>query len=111
MFSGCQTWWKMTALDYHFETQPLPTPLAWFAHNSQHKEVFLALTLLAQIVIPVLAFSPIRSLRIWTAHAFILEQLGIMLSGNYNFFNILTIALSWSLYDDEFFYVWIPIKF
>lgn len=47
MFSGCPTWWKFTALNYHFETQPLPTPLAWYAHNANYKEIFLALTLIA----------------------------------------------------------------
>lgn len=29
--SGCPTWVDLSALRYHFATQPLPTPLAWFA--------------------------------------------------------------------------------
>ncbi len=31
--SGDPTWQDLTALDYHYWTQPIPHPLAWFAHN------------------------------------------------------------------------------
>lgn len=31
--SHCPTWWKLTALQYHYATQCLPTPLAWYAHQ------------------------------------------------------------------------------
>ena len=31
LLSGDPTWRDLTALDYHFWTQPLPTPLAWYA--------------------------------------------------------------------------------
>ena len=31
--SGDPTWRNLTALRYHYETQPLPTPLAWYAHQ------------------------------------------------------------------------------
>ena len=31
--SGDTTWRDLTALLYHYETQPLPTPLAWYAHQ------------------------------------------------------------------------------
>jgi len=29
--SGDPNWWNLSALSYHFLTQPLPTPLAWNA--------------------------------------------------------------------------------
>ena len=32
--SGDPTWHNLTALSFHFETQPIPTPLAWYAHRS-----------------------------------------------------------------------------
>ena len=32
LLSGDPTWATLAALDYHYETQPLPTPLAWYAH-------------------------------------------------------------------------------
>src|SRR5579863_1588240 len=30
LLSGDDNWWNLTALTYHFLTQPLPTPLAWY---------------------------------------------------------------------------------
>ncbi len=36
LVSGDPTWRDLTALDYHFETQPLPTPLAWYAAQLPH---------------------------------------------------------------------------
>ena len=32
--SGDPTWRALTALTFHFETQPLPTPAAWFVHHA-----------------------------------------------------------------------------
>lgn len=29
----CPTWLKLTALDYHYATQCVPTPVAWYAHQ------------------------------------------------------------------------------
>jgi hypothetical protein len=31
--SKCPTWLGLTALEYHFATQPLPLPLGWYAHQ------------------------------------------------------------------------------
>ena len=31
--SRCPTWWNLTALDWHYESQCIPTPLAWFFHR------------------------------------------------------------------------------
>src|SRR5439155_9468393 len=31
--SGDATWRKLTALCHHYQTQPLPTPLAWHVHQ------------------------------------------------------------------------------
>src|SRR5206468_8138772 len=31
--SGDPTWWNLTALEVHFETQPLPTWIGWYAHQ------------------------------------------------------------------------------
>ena len=31
LLSGDPTWWNLSAFSYHFLTQPLPTPLAWYA--------------------------------------------------------------------------------
>ena len=31
--SGCPTWWGLSALPLHYESQCIPTPLAWHAHR------------------------------------------------------------------------------
>ncbi|KAL8577734.1 Lipase maturation factor 2 [Nucella lapillus] len=64
--SQCPTWWGLTALSVHFESQCIPTPLAWYWH--QFPDWFLKLGVVAtyviEIPIPFLFFSPVRSLRI-----------------------------------------------
>ena len=54
-------------------------------------------------VAPLLFFAPVRSLRILSALSQVFLQLLIIATGNYNFFNFLTITLSVSLVDDCFF--------
>lgn len=103
--SGCPTWWNLTALCIHFQSQCIPTSLAWYSHHLP--EWFLKLnTVFANVLeigVPLLFFSPIREIRIT---AFILQvflQVCIIHTGNYNFFNILTIVLCISLLDDDLF--------
>src|SRR2546423_6444189 len=31
--SGDPTWQNLTAMTFHYETQPIPTPIAWYAHQ------------------------------------------------------------------------------
>lgn len=101
--SLCPTWWQLTALNYHFESQCIPTPLAWYAHHLP--EWFLKLgvagTFVIEIAVPFLFFIPIRSLRLFSFYCQLLLQVLIMLTGNYNFFNLLTVVLCVSLLDDN----------
>ncbi len=95
-------WDGLTALNYHFETQPLPTIFAWYAH---HLPEFLlmsgvALTLVIELVLPFFIFLP-RRFRMIAAYCFISFQTLIILTGNYNFFNLLTISICLFLYDDR----------
>ncbi|MGI8906306.1 MAG: lipase maturation factor family protein [Candidatus Sumerlaeaceae bacterium] len=104
LLSGDPTWRDLTALTYHFETQPLPTWIGWFMH---HGPVwFLKANTLAmygiEIGLALLVFGP-RGLRIIAASAFALLQLMILLTGNYGFFNWLTLVLCIMLLDD---FVW-----
>jgi hypothetical protein len=99
--SGDPTWRDLTALAYHYETQPLPSPLAWYAHHLPLwvDQVSVAGVLVIELVIPFCMFMTGR-LRIFAAWSFILLQCSIILTGNYNFFNLLTIALCLFLFDD-----------
>ncbi|XP_059468984.1 lipase maturation factor 2-like [Neocloeon triangulifer] len=103
--SGCPTWWDLTALDVHFESQCIPTPLAWYAHHLP--KWFLHLSVLGahfiECVVPLFFFIPIRAIQYTAFYLQILLQVTIMLTGNYNFFNLITIVLCISLVDDHFF--------
>jgi hypothetical protein len=92
--SGDPTWHTFTALRYHYETQPLPTPLAWFMHQlpAVLQTVSTVFVLFAELVAPFLFFGP-RMARRAGAGITVVLQLLILLTGNYTFFNWLTIAL------------------
>jgi len=103
--SGCPTWWKLTALDYHYQSQCLPTWLAWYAHQlpSTIQKLSVIMTYVIEIGLPFLFFSPIRSWRLVSGYAQIFLMIAIILTGNYNFFNFLTILLSFPMFDDYHF--------
>jgi len=99
--SGDPAWRDLTALSYHYQTQPLPTPLAWYLYQlplSFHK-LSTALTLAVELIVPFAIFAP-RRLRLLGAAVLISLQVLIMASGNYAFFNLLAIVLCLTLFDD-----------
>lgn len=104
LVSADETWRNLTALNYHYETQPLPTWISWYAH--QLPDWFQSLSVVGMFVIelgvPFLIFAP-RRLRCVACAAFLALQLLIIATGNYCFFNLLTIALCILLLDDTFF--------
>ncbi|XP_033918832.1 lipase maturation factor 2 [Melopsittacus undulatus] len=101
--SRCPTWWGLTALTHHYETQCIPTPAAWFAHQLPvwFQKLSVVATYIIEIAVPVLFFAPIRRLRLFAFYSQVLLQVLIILTGNYNFFNMLTIVLAFSLLDEE----------
>jgi len=103
--SGCPTWWKLNALNYHYESQCLPTWLAWYAHQlpSTIQKLSVIMTYVIEIGLPFFFFAPIRSWRILSGYAQIFLMFAIILTGNYNFFNFLTILLSLPMFDDYHF--------
>jgi predicted DCC family thiol-disulfide oxidoreductase YuxK len=98
---GDPAWLDFTALRYHFQTQPLPTPLAWYAARLPDGALLsgAAATLAIELVLPFFILLP-RRLRFVAAWAFIGLQCAIVLSGNYGFFNGLAIVLCLTLFDD-----------
>jgi len=102
--SGDPVWANLTALSYHFETQPLPTPFAWYAHQLPGwlLRIACAIMFFIELVVPWLYFAPWRRIRHAAAWAIIALMLGIAFTGNYTFFNLLTIVLCLPLLDDAF---------
>jgi hypothetical protein len=101
LLSGDPNWWNLSALSYHFVTQPLPTPLAWYAAQLPPAALRFATgaVFFLELVLPFLIFAP-RRLRFCAAFGILLLQLGIVLTGNYNWFNLQTMWLCLPLFDD-----------
>ena len=100
--SGDDCWWNLTALDYHYWSQPLPTIFAWWAdqHPAWFKHFSVAFCLVVEIIVPFFIWAP-RRLRLLSAGLIIFLQIAIAITGNYCFFNLLTIALCLLLIDDS----------
>jgi hypothetical protein len=92
--SGDPAWRDLTAMHYHYETQPLPNPLAWFVYQQPlwAAKAQTAFTFVAELAVPFLFFGPRRA-RYAGALITTALQLLILATGNYTFFNFLAIAI------------------
>jgi hypothetical protein len=101
LLSGDPLWRDLTALSVHYETQPLPTWIGWYAHQLPMwaQKASCALMFFVELVVPFLIFMP-RRIRVWAVPPIVGLQVMILLTGNYCFFNWLTIALCLFLMDD-----------
>jgi hypothetical protein len=101
ILSGDPNWRNLTALDYHFLTQPLPNVIGWYVYHlpSWMHQAMVAGTFVIELAVPFLIFAP-RRLRFLAAGLFTLLHLQIFITGNYNFFNLLAIVLCILLFDD-----------
>jgi len=98
---GADTWRALTAMHFHYQTQPLPTWTSWYANLAPNW--FAALSVLSvffvELLVPILFFSR-RSRRIFACAITILFQILIAATGNYGFFNLLAVVLCLTLIDD-----------
>ena len=112
LVSGDPSWRNLTALQYHYWTQPLPTPVAWYAAQlpAWFQRMSVAGVFVLELAVPFFFFAP----RPWRrAAAFVIAgfQLIIAITGNYAFFNLLTIFLCLLLIDDACWRRWLPKPF
>ena len=105
--SGDLTWHNLTALSFHYMTQPLPTPLAWYAAQLPlwFQQLSTLMVFVIELILPFFIFGPRRCKQLAAAGFVFLETL-ILLTGNYTFFNLLTIALCLFLLDDALLSRW-----
>jgi lipase maturation factor 1 len=112
LLSGDLSWRSFTALPVHYQTQPLPTPLAWYFYQLpgwfQHFSV--GLVFFVELMVPFLIFAP-RRVRFFAAGCITFLQLMIFVTGNYAFFNLLTVALCLFLLDDTLLFPFLPGAF
>jgi hypothetical protein len=89
---GDECWRKLTCMEYHHETQPLPNPLSWFAHNAPrwwHRLEALG-NFAVQLILPFGLFLP-QPFASLAAVLMIATQLYLVLTGNYSWLNWVTI--------------------
>ncbi len=110
--SGDLTWRNWTALTFHYETQPLPTWIGWYIHQlpAVFHKFSAGVLFFVELLVPFLIFLRRRA-RLFAAAAITGLQILIALTGNYCFFNFLTIGLCLWLIDDPSWGIVIPTRF
>lgn len=106
--SASESWWNLTAMQHYYETQFLPTPLAWYFHQLpewvQRLSAVAAIT--AEIIGALLMLSPVKGQRLVAFYSQVLLMTLAMLTGNYGFCPLLTLTLCLSLIDDTWLNSW-----
>jgi len=100
---GDQCWRDLTCMNYHYETQPVPNPNAFFLHKSPefvHKMEVMG-NHIVELVMPFLLFTPWRRGRIISGGAIIAFMTIIAISGNLSFLNHLTMIPAICALDDQ----------
>ena len=111
LLSGDPSWRNLSAMSYHYFTQPLPTPIAWYFEQLPFwfQKFSTVSVFVIELGVPFLIFLPRRA-RIFGAWCLIGLQTLILITGNYAFFNWLTIGLCVFLFDDAGISRWIPAR-
>lgn len=102
LLSGDSTWRDLTALSYHYWTQPLPNPLSPFVYALPlwvHRFSTFIMFII-ELGLPFLTLWP--RARVFAFVGFTALSLMITTTGNFMFFNWLTIFLCFYLLPDKF---------
>ena len=112
LLSGDPNWRNLTALTFHYQTQPLPTFIGWYANQLPlwFQKASCVAMFCIELGAPFLIFAP-RRLRFCGGAAIAFLQILILLTGNYTFFNLLTLALCLLLLDDFALAKFAPARF
>ncbi len=100
--TGHNAWLDGTALAYHYFTQPIPAWTSWWAAQLPgwfHRACLIAVFAI-ELLLPFGIAGP-RRLRMAAFWGFAVLMTLILLTGNYGFFNLLTLVLCLTLVDDE----------
>src|ERR1700722_11349522 len=105
-------WRNFTAMDEYYQNGPLPTWIAWYAHQLPHwfHAATAILTLALELILIFAIFLP-RPSRIALFFLITAWQMGIILTSNYAFLNYLVLVLGFLLLDDRFLVRFAPQRF
>lgn len=96
-------WRSLKAMAYHYETQPIPNLVAYYVHQQPMWLAKLSTlgTFVIELIAPFLIFGT-NFIRLIACILLLLFQLFILLTGNFAFFNLLTIALCCTLIPNQY---------
>jgi hypothetical protein len=99
---GDRCWRRLTCLDYHHETQPMPNPLSWWFHRlpAPLHRMEVAANHATQLVVPFLLFTPQPYASV-AGVIMIVTQGWLVLSGNFSWLNVVTMTLAFSALDNR----------
>ena len=99
---GDPCWRDLTCLYYHYETQPMPNPLSASFHHLPKglQRVSVAFSHFVQLLVPFGLFGP-QWLAASAAGLLIVQQLLLIVSGNYAWLNWLTVVLGFGALSDQ----------
>src|SRR6267154_2697733 len=111
LLGGDPNWRNLTALTFHYQTQPLPTWIGWYAHQLPlwFQKFSCAVMFAIELGAPFLIFTP-RRLRFVGTAAITFLMAVIAATGNYCFFNLLAVALCVLLLDDAALQRFFPVR-
>lgn len=109
---GDPCWRDLTALYYHFETQPIPNPLSRSFHFLPHwmLRAGVIFNFVTDLAAPLFVFGWPVARRI-AGGLLVVFQLTLILSGNLSFLNWLTIVPALACFDDAFWMRVLPRAF
>lgn len=98
---GDPCWRDLTCLVYHYETQPIPSPMSWLLHQAPvwFHELGAGFNHLVELVVPLGLFGP-RRVRHLAGALTALFQMLLIVSGNLSFLNWLTLVVCLACFDD-----------
>jgi hypothetical protein len=104
-------WHDLTYMKYYWLNNPSPSPLAWYMYRlpMSMQKLITALSLILELAIPITMLFGRRGRQI----AFFISlfiSLFIQFTGNFGFFNLLTVVLGLWCLDDRFFKRKLQIK-
>jgi len=107
---GDRCWRDLTCLYHHYETQPLPNPLSAYFHHwpKPLHRASVAFSHFVQLVVPLGLLGP-EKVAALAGGLIIVHQLLLIVSGNYAWFNWLTIVLGFSAFGDDVIHALLPL--
>jgi hypothetical protein len=100
---GDPCWRDLTCLYYHYETQPIPSPISRYLHFAPHwfHKIEVAWNHFIELIVPWFSFGP-RHARHFAGVLLVSFQIILIISGNLSFLNYVTIIPFLACFDDTF---------